>query len=127
VVAPFLRPGGDISPEEQRAAISSLAGGLRLPFGNSRPFNVIIKGQGAPIVSNKTQDAIIFVELRAISGQPAINFLVGPHSQLAPTSNPQFAFPGESPLRFLVYPSETLYIIGVSGVDSQILKTELRV
>ena len=127
MVAPFLRPDGDLSPEEQRAAISALAGPLRVPFGRRRAITISVKGSADPVVSNRTQEGILFVEFRSIPGEPAISFLVGGQEVLSELTHPNYVFDDESPLRFLVYPSETLYVRGIAGAAANILFTQVRV
>lgn len=125
MVAPYLRPDGDIAPEELRAMITATSAALRLPFGATRIFNVPNAAQGTEVSANKTSSNVIFVELRAVPGQTPITFLLGPTAQLSTAIHAAFVFPAESPVRVMLYPSESLFVRGISAGQSQLLRTEV--
>lgn len=112
---PFERPQGDINPVELRVATAALAGPMRLPFGGSR--RVVYPGQNVSVqlLANRSEQ-IIFTELRTVSAGPA-TVLVGYSASLSANVSLSFALPGDFPLRFLVYPGETLFMQSVASLD----------
>lgn len=66
-IDPFARPASDVTVEEWRILISSIAGPLRLSQGASR--NVVVPAGGAPIlVASNDKSYALFVSIRQAAG-----------------------------------------------------------
>lgn len=66
-IDPFARPASDVTIEEWRILISSIAGPLRLSQGASR--NVVVPAGGAPIlVASNDKSYALFVSIRQAAG-----------------------------------------------------------
>lgn len=110
----------------QQAAFVALAGGLRVPFGRTRTRQLSVGANPTRLTANRTADAVLYLELRAIAGEPAVSFIVGPTSDIASGANPEYSFPAESPARFVVYPGEALFARVTAG-DAAVTVNEVRV
>lgn len=102
----YLRPEGDVSPVEQRAAITALSGGLRVPFGRTRPF--FFSGNFPPTeIAQNRSSGVLLEEIRRSDPDPA-SFLLGQNSSLSPPV--QVIFLAQLPLRFVLYPGDSLWM-----------------
>ncbi len=130
----FIRPDGDIAVAEQRAAISSLTGGLRsFAAGNTRQvflttFAAPYGDAGTPLLENRTTGDILYVEVRADPTAVPLELNLSKSSGISLATSPQYSFPTESPIRFLVYPGETLFAgTNFAGVGRSVIVTSGKV
>jgi len=126
VVAPYLRPEGDVAPVEWRLQIAASAGPLRAPFGNQQPVNIpAAAANGTELVANSASPRPLYVELRAPAGTLLI---LGSSSNLQVTTNTLYTFLATAPVfSFVLLQGERLFGREANGVATAVLVTKVSV